>query len=314
MEALAPLEGLPEAIGDAPIDVCVSAKDRRLQVRGVTNRVFAPAWFMSPLVRVTDEFAFATPEFLLFHLAASDSLITTALVAYEFCGTYSFDPLSKSTLYGVDSVCTADSVRAFIAKMPGKIRGRTKLIQVISYVRDNSWSPMESVLALLLCLPTRDGGYGIDDIKLNRKSGEAEGPCARIPDILLGNTHVGINYEGEGHFGTRDLARAAHVAATDGSSESFELVENASRNVRTRIVADKQRDRDLILAGYRIVTVSKEDLHSTAHLDQLIWQVVKFAAEEQALAIPTKASVLGDAAAKAKRRNLIRQMLQGVGA
>lgn len=309
LQALAPLDGLAEVIGDAAIDVCVPSPDCRIQVRGVTNIVSAPAWFKSPLVRVNDSFSFATPELLLAHLAAHDSLVTTALVAYELCGAYAYDPTTCQVVYGLRSACTVDDLQRFIDEMPGRIRGRKRLAEAAGYVRDNSWSPMESVLALVLCLPPTEGGYGMGDITLNRSVQNEDADGERIPDILFGSTHVGINYEGEGHFGTQNLTQVAHLAAAKGSTDSFDMVEAAGRDVRARIVRDKRRDRDLIFANYKVVTVTREDLYSTSVLDRLVWQVAKLVAKERDVKAPTLSEIAGDGEVRARRRELLRQML-----
>ncbi len=308
-EALSPIEGLADAMGPARIDVCVPHRKNRVQSTSVRNIVCAPSWFKSPFMHVNNSLSFAGPELLLAQEAARGSLTSTALLAYELCGTYAHDPLAKTIRYGLDPVCDRASIRRFIQDTPGKIRGRSKLTQALAYVRENSWSPMESILALVLSLPLSKGGYGVRQLTLNRRAPDGQ-DCARIPDILLGSTKVGINYEGEGHFETVALTDAAIQAAACVSSESLAQIEMAGQSMRASIVRDKRRDRELLLAGYRVVTVTKEDLHNQPTLDELVWQLQRLVALETSATEPTKTEVVGGRVAQAKRRALLRHLMR----
>ena len=308
-EALAPIEGLADAMGTARIDVCVPHRKDRVQSTSVRNIVCAPSWFKSPFMHVNNSLSFAGPELLLAQEAAHGSLVSTALLAYELCGTYAHDPLANTMRYGLDPVCDRASIRRFIQDTPGKIRGRSKLTDTLTYVHENSWSPMESVLALVLSLPLSKGGYGIRQLTLNRRAEDGQS-CARIPDILLGSTKVGINYEGEGHFETNALTDAALQAAACASAESLARIEMAGQSVRDSIVRDKRRDRELLLAGYRVVTVTKEDLHNQPALDELVWQLQRLVALETSATEPTKTEIVGGRVAQAKRRGLLRQLMR----
>ena len=309
-EGLAPIEGLADAIGGEPIHVCVPSKNERVQSSSVRNIVCAPAWYRSPFVRVTDSLSYASPGLLFAQVAARLSLEQAALIAYELCGTYAYDPCSGTMLYGVEPACSVSELLAFLRDMPGRLGPRRKLERALYYVRDNSWSPMESVLALLLSLPLKGGGYEISRIALNRRAPHDEGPCARIPDILFGSSKVGINYEGEGHFGTRELTDAAMRAAADASAEALDRIYEAGQSVRSRIVRDKQRDRELLMAGYKVIPVTKEDLYDQAVLDDIVWQLCQMKAEEQGVTRPTKGSVVGGKREQAKRRALIARLMR----
>ena len=147
-EGLAPIKGLADAIGSEPIHVCVPSKEQRVQSSSARNIICAPAWYRSPFVRITDSLSYASPGLLLAQQAAHLTLVQTALIAYELCGTYAYDPCSGTMLYGVEPACTVDELLAFLHDMPGRIGARRKLERALYYVRDNSWSPMESALKI----------------------------------------------------------------------------------------------------------------------------------------------------------------------
>lgn len=98
----------------------------------------------------------------------------------------------------------------------GKCNGKTALSKALPYVIDHSYSPMESVLALLLCLPRRRGGYGFPLPELNQKVELAplRDPAAPVrgfrPDLLWRGQRLIIEYDSaEWHAGERKLASDA---------------------------------------------------------------------------------------------------------
>ena len=303
-EALSPIEGLADAMGPARIDVCVPHRKNRVQSTSVRNIVCAPSWFKSPFMHVNNSLSFAGPELLLAQEAARGSLTSTALLAYELCGTYAHDPLAKTIRYGLDPVCDRASIRRFIQDTPGKIRGRSKLTQALAYVRENSWSPMESILALVLSLPLSKGGYGVRQLTLNRRAPDGQ-DCARIPDILLGSTKVGINYEGEGHFETVALTDAAIQAAACVSSESLAQIEMAGQSVRASIVRDKRRDRELMEYGMSVITMTKDDLNNITRLDREIYELHRLVCRSARKPPLSRDEFLGDASRTRLRTSVL---------
>mgnify|MGYP007055184147 FL=1 len=56
---------------------------------------------------------------------------------------------------------TVERLRAFTENV-GPVHGRKKAARALQYVMGDSASPRETALAMLLCLPYRLGGYGIE--------------------------------------------------------------------------------------------------------------------------------------------------------
>lgn len=105
-------------------------------------------------------------------------------------------------------LATPASIAAFLESAPG-LRGRRAAMRSLPYVLAGAASPMESVLALLLCLPRRHGGLGLPRPQLNRRvdlDGQAWAVSGRryhVVDMLWEGAGLGAEYDG----------RLAHIQA-----------------------------------------------------------------------------------------------------
>ncbi len=151
-----------------PIHTVVSrAQDRR------PSRFFCPHVLNLDLprgsfVEVAKGINVASPELMFVQMAETLSLIETIQLGYELCGSYA-TPTEESTLSDDDAergfvrrkpLTTQKDILRFI-DLASKLRGSRNALRAARFVRDNSASPMETKLALLLCLPRMLGGYGI---------------------------------------------------------------------------------------------------------------------------------------------------------
>ena len=140
---------------------------------------------------------------------------------------------------------------------------------------------MEALLAALLVLPGNELRYDLWPFALNPRKEASEHIMAythassRVPDILFSGTSIGLNYDGEDHFGLWRIAETAAAAERDpGNGHLAEEAVRALADARQRIIADKRRDRDLEALGYVVMPVTKEDLQERGGLDRVIKQVI----------------------------------------
>ena len=115
-------------------------------------------------------------------------------------------------------------------------------------ILDQSASPRESALALLLFLPKRLGGYEIPRGILNKRlsSTAIEDGHDIIPDILWSDERTTIEYEG--------------VLDHDGESN---------------LPRDARRKNRLIKFGYKVISVTNSQLQSIRDTDEIAWQTCK---------------------------------------
>ena len=69
----------------------------------------------------------------------------------ELCGTFSRDPINPRLgpiTYGVRPVTTVEKIERFLSAAT-RLRGHDQAERVLRVVRDNAWSPMETVIATM---------------------------------------------------------------------------------------------------------------------------------------------------------------------
>ena len=147
-----------------PVHVIVGTASARAQ----TNSVLGHRWGSLPEQSVEDAgegFFVSTPEFCFLQMASKLSLARLIQLGCELCGTYvqhDAGPAARREM----SLTSVGKLRAFV-EAASHAYGRAKALRALSFVVDGAASPMETVLTLLLCLPYRLGGYGIDQPQLN---------------------------------------------------------------------------------------------------------------------------------------------------
>lgn len=212
------------------------------------------------------------PELLFVWLAGTMSPEAHALLGYELCGTYVRDPADArlgETTYGVRPVTSVERILAYLERYGarnGVILTRHNLVAV----RDNAWSPMEAIVALLMLLPPHEQGLGFGELALNVRHGTTEELVARgartsrVPDIEIVGSRVGINYDGGSHL---DLEKVARAIASGGD------VEGALREVRAKHHDDVARTRELMAQGRVVLPVTVADLFAPGGFDAVMIEV-----------------------------------------
>lgn len=158
------------------------------------------------LVKVSRSLYVTSPELTFIQLAASKEFdeVELALIGLELCGMYVLDS-SWDGLTCIDTPLT--SVRK-ISRMIDALSGHAGITlarKALKHVRDKSNSPMESMLAMLVSLPTRLGGLGLGPIALNHPVATPLGP--RRPDVLFTKHRVGLEYKGKEYHSIEAVGR-----------------------------------------------------------------------------------------------------------
>ena len=108
-----------------------------------------------------------SPEFLFLRMATTLSPIELIAFGNELCGYYSFDASSpRGFRQRSMPLTTVRQIRTFLEHAQG-CRGSHLATRALDSVVNGSASPMETVDEMLLCLPRRMGGYGIDSPHMN---------------------------------------------------------------------------------------------------------------------------------------------------
>lgn len=194
-----------------------------------------------------------SPELTLVQLARDKSRIEMMLLLYEFCGRYRLDPTQPDGLAKAFPLTSERKLRAYVEANSG-IHGSKKLRGILPYVLDGSASPMESKVALLLCLPTCDGGYGIKLPELNYRT-------------ELSN---GVKKDGawRGEYRECDLYWPEERVALEYNSDAHHADDDAKAR-------DSIKQSELGIKGVTIIPLSKKQVYDARELDLVARMVAK---------------------------------------
>ena len=209
------------------------------------------------------------PELLFLRMASHLSPEAHTLLAYEFAGTYARDPedprLGK-VVFGVPPVTSIERIRSYLARY-GRRNGSVLCTHNLASARDNAWSPMEAIIALLALLPPNEQGYGLEQISLNVRHEASEelvslgARSSRVPDIEIVGSHVGFNYDGSLHLNLEAILESARTG---------EDAERIIREIREKSRDDILRNRELMAMGRLILPVTSADLFAPGGLDAVM--------------------------------------------
>ena len=164
------------------------------------------------LIRLSKSMLIVSPELLFLELAATGEYdeIDLALIGFELCGTYVLDESWDGFTNTSRPVATRHRLMSMINRSAHH-RGVKLAARAARLVIDNSHSPMETVMAMLFCLPHRYGGMGFKGAVLNYKVETAEG--SRWVDAAFPTNGFGLEYQGRRYHSQERVGRDARRQA-----------------------------------------------------------------------------------------------------
>lgn len=178
-------------------------------------------------------------------------------VLCDFMGTYRYVPSAvpgpeyADITYKTKPLVTPDKLDVYLKEM-SRVKGITRAREVAELAFANAASPMETMLALMLCLPTDMGGFGLPRPELNFEvpiSPERRGLSSQnsiVADLCWPDQRVIVEYYGwEEHFGA-----GQHKVASDAT-----------------------RSNSLTALGWTVLHVTFEQAKTTAGMTLLARQV-----------------------------------------
>ena len=291
------------------VQVMVPRPGARIRSRTARNTVYVRGLPASPVVELNDSTRIPCPELLFIELGTIMSPAAQLLVGLEMCGRFSrdaCDPRDGTVTYGIKPVTTADKIRSYVSTAHD-LAGLEQSRRVAEWLMDEAWSPQEALLNGLARMPLHELGYELGELRLNPRF-VAHGTilafmdkASRVPDSLVAGSTIGFNYDGGPHFG-----ESGSEATGTGFLDNITLA-----SVREAVVADKRRDRDLLVQGLSVLPVTKEDFYERGGIDRVMQQAMSllertaqrdFSKQRRALSRPRLA---------AERQRLIWSLLPG---
>lgn len=247
---LAPLLGYLSP--DEPLDVLVGqSKDRRRHPRLKTH-----LWSLDLPKRSLAKFApglqLSSPEFVFLQMARDLAFYDLLKLGFELCGTYALAPDTPRGFISRNTPLTsAEKIIAFVDKCP-KAKGAKTARKVARHIIDGSASPMETALAMILCLPHYYGGYAFPRPALNMpmtlelddgETGRTRTRACRC-DLFWSKKALAIEYDSD----------AEHLSTQKFGEDSI-------------------RRNDLVATNIAVITVTKGQVLNLNHWPKLAGHV-----------------------------------------
>lgn len=277
---------LPFRLTENTIDFAVPNGNSRVRLDNSTWTIYSKGIPNNAFIRTrysTDDciLAISSPELLFAELAKTMHPVEHLMLGHELCGTFSRDPIDPYNgpiTYNVRPATSKVRICNFLAEARN-IHGLSMARETAEYLNDNAWSPTESLVAALLRLPINSLGYGFGELTLNPRipahvmlPGTAS---SRAPDIVISGTPVGVNYDGAVHLDLDSIVDAAKEAAISPQVAQTQIaLSQAVKKVRSKVVDDIRRNRELAANGLAVFPIVKEDLYTRNGLDQVVAHLI----------------------------------------
>ena len=212
------MDSIPEAfaIPGRPVDVLVFNDDLRRRSSSIACHAWQTRLPPNAFYRMGDVYV-SSPEFVFLQMAPILPIEQLIALGCELCGQYVLMPKGVNHPSVLDdmpkrlSPLTSESrIAAFIDSV-GKVNGKAKAKRAVKYVVDDSRSPMETMVYMLLCLPAMLGGYGFPKPKMNatiQLDDEARVIANRSHcegDLCWSDFKLDIEYHGVVHVGSANM-------------------------------------------------------------------------------------------------------------
>jgi len=241
-----------------PVEVTVSSMKFRRSSQVFKTHVFTEIMPDRCLVNTNDGFLVASAELCFFQMASQLTLVDLIRLGYELCGSYStpkrmlgndVPSAFSNTKYNLKPLTTKKRLTAFVERMSGK-HGVKRASRALEYIVDDSGSPMESALAILLVLPFRLGGYGFPLPSMNR---------VVDPKAIMKRSSNKHYYKCDLFWREFGLAAEYDSALHHSDAKS--------------IANDSIRRGELALSGIEVVTVTDKQLYRAEEFDKVARQL-----------------------------------------
>ena len=144
-----------------------------------------------------------SPCFTFLRFASELSLVELIAYGDELCGLYSFDQACPRGMRQREfPLVTLKQLQAYIESAAG-CPGYQKARRALSFLVENSGSPMETFDEMCLCLPYRLGGYGLRiplvnyEILVESEALQLAGRSTCVADLLWKDERLVIEHQGD---------------------------------------------------------------------------------------------------------------------
>ena len=236
-------------------DKCTRRKSLIAQTHLCTGHL--PNW---SFVRIGKGVSVSAPPLCFFQMADQLPLIKLIELGLEFCGTYSRainndngqkPETADENSYGNSQLVSTNSLKSFTTLMKGT-KGQKKAQRALRYITDDSASPMETILFMLLTLPNYLGGYGLPMPALNKRIDLRKDTKQRsdksyyVCDLFWQEANLAVEYD----------STMYHTGAE-------------------RITGDSKKRLDLAASNITVITVTGAQIYRARDIENLAKLIAK---------------------------------------
>jgi len=240
-----------------PLDITVGTMDARRISRSIHSHLLGGSLPEGCIVYVGDGLFVSSPELCFFQMATELPIVKLIELGFELCGSYSLpapgitgtDPSIAKGFYNRPPLTSIRKLTTFLDQMVG-MKGRKRALQASQFIADNSASPMETVLVMLLSLPNRLGGYHLPKPELNAHVVPAKS--------------------------ARHLTRKAYYSLDLFWPDVNVTAEYDSDMFHTgaeRIAKDSKRRNDLASIGIEVITITSQQIRNPMEFEKSVKQL-----------------------------------------
>lgn len=232
---------LPQEL-NYPVHVLIADDSCRRHSKSIACHVWTGPLPKGCILEIGNGICVCSPEFCFVQMANTLSLPKLIELGYEFCGTYAS---RDEKLLQVEPLTTVSKMKSLISRMRGAT-GIKKAERASRYILENSASPMETRLAMLLCLPYKLGGYGFPRpqmncrVDINPSLRGPDSPGYYVCDLLWPEAKLAIEYDSDKY----------HTG-------------------RSRITYDSMKRGNLNAMDVMVISITNTQIHSNIEMDKL---------------------------------------------
>lgn len=234
-----------------PVTIMVANRNQRLKGESFCCVARPDALPYKSFIRLDNAVVISSPELCFLQIAKELSFCRLVEAANNLCGTYvksetaEFGQKSRSPLTDVESI------EKFLKQAEG-MHGIKKAKSALQFAENHTHSPMESILAVLACLPIFRGGYALRKMEVNgivRLSPEAAklfGKETCCCDMLWEDVKVVLEYDST----LTHLRKEQHFR-------------------------DKRKYTALTMSGYKVIAITAEQVRSFRSVEETFQSIRK---------------------------------------
>ena len=120
------------------------------------------------LRQISDRIYLSSPEMCFVQFCSSNSLAHSVQYGMELCGTYALGLNGQEARYDLEPLTNIERLSTYIQGCEGR-HGVKTARHALKHILEGAASPLETIVTMLMCMPVRQGGYGLPHPTLNEE-------------------------------------------------------------------------------------------------------------------------------------------------